>query len=575
MNTKINLHYIIAMMMLALLSPSAIAKISMSRLFSDNMILQQKQKNRIWGWADQGQEITVKASWGAKETAQVNADGAWQVFLDTPKFGTGFSLSISDGKETLKIKEVAIGEVWLCAGQSNMGWAVGGTFEKEGEANTNLPDLRIFSGGWECSNQPRKKCLNRLAKWLKATPESIAGTSAVSYYFGKKLHQELGVPVGILVKAYSGTPIEGWMPRDIQKDDPRTQALMEKTEAQDAIWSRRAKSTKKELLLEFDKKLIEYNESIDQGITTYKKRNKIRTLAPPSVRGLATHAFQYPGNIYNAMIYPIRGYGIKGMVWYQGERNSKYADQACHYRSQLSLMINFYRKTWNKLSGGNNDANFPVQITQLPSWNPVQKVPVEGVEATWAITREMMRLATKDLPNVSISVAIDTGDTCLLHPMNKKPVGLRHAYLALKQTYGKDIVAHGPFYTKQTMSGDKITLHFDSVGGGLMAAKPSAINSFAIAGKDKVWHWADAKVVGDTVEVSSKQVSHPVAVRYAWAMNPSQRNLLYNKEGLPATPFRTDDWPLFEEGTDLPKVIKPKKPKGYKPADWARPKMIQ
>ena len=188
----------------------------------------------------------------------------------------------------------------------------------------------------------------------------------------------------------------------------------------------------------------------------------------------------------------------------------------------------------------------------------------------------MMRLVASEVPNTGMAVSIDTGDAIALHPKNKKPIGLRHAYLALKQVYGKDIVDNGPSFKRQTIKGNQIIMEFDSVGSGLMGAKPGKLNSFAIAGKDRKWHWANAEIKGDTVVVSSMRVSAPVAVRYAWAMNPSQRNLLYNKEGLPASPFRTDNWPLFDPDKDQAVTVnKPQQPEGYQPKDWARPKMTQ
>ena len=216
---------------------------------------------------------------------------------------------------------------------------------------------------------------------------------------------------------------------------------------------------------------------------------------------------------------------------------------------------------------------FPFQFTQLPSWNPPQTNPVEGLEATWAVNREAMRLVANEVPNTAQAVSIDTGDAIALHPKNKKPIGLRHAYLALQKTYGKKIPADGPRLERQEIRGNQIVLEFESIGRGLMTGRLGELNSFAIAGKDRSWHWAKAKIKGATVIVSSVQVPRPVAVRYAWAMNPSQRNLLYNKEGFPASPFRTDDWPLFRQGAEIITVTKPPKPDGYKAVDWKRPSM--
>ena len=187
------------------------------------------------------------------------------------------------------------------------------------------------------------------------------------------------------------------------------------------------------------------------------------------------------------------------------------------------------------------------------------------------MNRESMRLVAESVPNTAMAVTIDTGDAIALHPKSKKPIGNRHAYLALAQTYGKEIVGSGPKYQKQSITDGAIVLEFASVGSGLMAAHPGKLDAFAIAGKDQIWHWADAEIVDRTVRVSAAAVAAPVAVRYAWAMNPSQRNLLYNREGLPASPFRTDSWPLFDPGAEVITVHKPKKERGYESQDWKRP----
>jgi sialate O-acetylesterase len=245
-----------------------------------------------------------------------------------------------------------------------------------------------------------------------------------------------------------------------------------------------------------------------------------------------------------------------------------------HYRSQLAKLISYYRNSWHEMSDGNVAKDFPFFFTQLPSWNSPQQQPVEGVSAPWVVSREMMRLVAAEVPNTGIAVAIDTGDPVALHPKNKKPIGIRHAYLALKRVYDKPIVDNGPRYREFRVDGNRITLRFDSIGSGLMSAKPGNLDSFAIAGANQKWHWAEAVIQGDSVVVSSPDVAAPVAVRYAWAMNPSQRNLLYNEEGLPASPFRTDDFPLFRWGQDEEvEVTKPKKTPDYESQDWKRPAM--
>ena len=545
-------------------------------LFGDHMILQQKMKNTLWGWAEPKEPITVTASWGATASAQAGADGAWKVFLDTPAFGTGHSLKIS-GSKTIEIKDVAIGEVWLCAGQSNMGWSVGNSAEAELEANVNLPNYRIFKSAREHWHEPLKEKRDLLNQWKPCNPESAAETSVVAYNFGKKLHLALNVPVGIIQQAYAGTPIEGWMPWEVQQD-------MAQSKEQKADMDRSAQrqldgkgESREKSLATFQSELADYTSKVAAGETM---KNRARALQPPSITKPADLGNQYPAHIFNGMIYPIRPYGIKGAIWYQGERNSKTAPQAVAYGEQLKRLISYYRSSWHELSGGNVSKDFPFFFTQLPSWEPPQTQPVEGVEATWSVNRESMRLVSMEMPHTGMAVGIDCGDPVALHPQNKKPIGIRHAYLALKEVYGKDIVPCGPRYLSQKIEGSKITLEFDSIGSGMMAAKPGKLDAFAIAGADKKWHWADAEIAGNKVIVSSKEVPTPVAVRYAWAMNPSQRNLLYNKEGLPASPFRTDTWPLFDPNDKAVRVEKPEKTDEALDAkrtfqDWARPRMTQ
>ena len=551
-------------------SLQACADVRLSRLFGDNMVLQQQTKNAIWGWADAGEVVSVSASWGAAATATADEDRRWKLFLETPAQGTGHSLSVV-GQNRIQIRNVAVGEVWLCAGQSNMGWSTGNSFEAEKEADVDRPNFRIFKSQREHWHEPLEQSRDRLQRWKPCNPESAAETSAVSYYFGKTLHQHLDVPVGVIVQAYAGTPIEGWMPWEIQRDDVRA---VEHKDALDVNAERRiARGETVELALAtFQEQLVAYNAKIDAGETM---KNAFRPLQPPFITKPASLGHQYPAHIFNAMIHPIRPYGIRGMIWYQGERNSKNVPQAAHYHDQLTRLVSYYRSSWHEFSDGNVSAEFPFQFTQLPSWNPAQTKPVEGLEACWAVNRESMRQVEREVPATGMVVSIDTGDAIALHPKNKKPIGIRHALLALQQTYRKDIVGRGPCYRRHQMVDEKVILEFDSVGSGLKAARPKPLNAFAVAGNDGKWHWADAAIDGSTVVVSTEGVPDPVAVRYAWAMNPSERNLLYNKEGLPASPFRTDSWPLFAPEDDIVEVNKPEKPDGYQSVDWQRPVMTQ
>ncbi len=551
----------------AVLSSTVIADVSLPSLFSDNMILQQQTNNAIWGKAAPGEKITLTTSWGAKSSTKASAEGKWQLFIKTPSYGSNHQIKINANNEII-LNNVAIGEVWLCAGQSNMGWSVANSFAGPAEIKTaNYPNLRIYKSARDHWHQPLDDSRDLLAKWAPATPMTVARTSAVSYFFAKKLHLALDVPVGIIVQAYAGTPIEGWLPQEIQKDNLQTTALIA------GLNKVSKRFPAEQALTNYQQAYQDYRVKINRGETM---KNKVKELTPPMITKPANLGHQYPGHIFNAMINPVRPYGIRGAIWYQGERNSKTAPQALQYQQQLTQLISYYRSSWHQLSNGNVTDDFPFFFTQLPSWGASQIQPVEGIAATWAINREMMRQVALNVPNTGMAVSIDTGDAVALHPKNKKPIGIRHAYLALAQVYGKKLTAHGPKFTKQTIKNNKITLHFDSVGSGLISANLAPLGGFAIAAADKKWHWASAKIIGNTVEVHSSEVNNPIAVRYAWAMNPSKQNLLYNIEGLPASPFRTDNWLLFDDKKEQAvKVDKPNKPKGYQSSDWSRPKMSQ
>jgi len=536
--------------------------------FGDNMVLQQNEKVAIWGEDAPNKQINVAASWGEKASVKTGSDGKWRLYLQTVNSGGPYDITIS-GSNQITLKNVLLGEVWLCLGQSNMGWALENTIHGEEDAKKSRnKNLRIYQSARQNWHKPREDCAT--GAWNEASPFTASQTSAVSYYFAEKLQKELGIPVGIIVQAYAGTPIEGWMPWDAQKNNERSKSLKKELNATSERQKEKLGHTEEKALSKYYSELKLYNKQMAANDTM---KNKSRRRKPPIITKPANFGHQYPSNIYNAMVHPVLGFGIKGAIWYQGERNSKSVQQALDFKGQLKLLIEFYRSTWNKMSEGNVADDFYFSMTQLPSWNPAQTKPVEGVEASWAVSRNAMFEIISETPNTAIAVSIDTGDPFLLHPKNKRPIGYRHAYNVLHDVYNKDLVAHGPYFKSQKIKGNKIILSFNGIGSGLMTAKKGKLNAFAIADKNQKWEWADAKIIGNTIEVFSTKISSPVAVRYAWAMNPSERNLLYNKEGLPASPFRTDSWKLFQEGSKEIKVFKPKKAKGYQTKDWERPKM--
>ena len=534
------------------LASTASADVRLPAIVGDNMVLQQQIEAPVWGWADPGETVTVAGSWGNDTSATADGNGKWKVCLKTPSFGGPYTLTIK-GKNEITIDNVMIGEVWLCAGQSNMGWRLSATFDgKPDSASANYPNFRIFRSQRNHNHEPQDDCI---AEWTPCAPETAATCSAVSFYFARKLHRELGRPVGIVLQPFAGTPIEGWMPKEIQMEDPRTRRLVDQMDAESAA---------------YDPALAK--RRLERALERWKQGAR---KAKPILSTPRNWGHQYPGNIFNGMIYPVRPYGIRGVIWYQGERNAKDVAQAANYVNQLPLLVDYYRSSWHEMSEGNVAREFPFYFVQLPSWLAPQMAPVE-TDAAWAVSRDMMRLVARSVPNTGVAVSIDTGDDVLLHPKDKKPIGLRLAYLALKRTYKEDFVEQGPFYKSHRIEGDKVVLTFDSVGSGLMTGKEGPLNSFALAGEDGNFVWADAVIKHDSVVVSAKSILVPAAVRYAWATNPSHRNLLYNKEGIPASPFRTDDWPLFNAGNYVPhEQVKPEMPADYFPIPLKRPPMTQ
>lgn len=544
------------------------AQTKLPTFFGDNMVLQQNTIVAIWGNDIPNKQINIIASWGKKASVKTDKNGKWRLYIQTVKAGGPYHITV-EGSDKITYKNILLGEVWLCLGQSNMGWTLENTIHgTEDISNARNPNLRIYQSARQSWHEPKTDCPT--GKWNEATPYTASQTSAVSYYFAEKLQKALNTPVGIIVQAYAGTPIEAWMPWDVQKNNERSNLLKKHLDATTVKQKEKLGYTKEIALAKYNKELELYTKQMAANDTI---KNTSRSRKPPIITKPANLSYQYPSNIYNAMVHPVLGFGIQGIIWYQGERNSKSVQQALDFKSQLKLLIEFYRSEWNKMSNGNVIDDFYFSMTQLPSWNAAQSKPVENVEAPWAVSRNIMLEIVSEVPNTAIAVSIDTGDPVLLHPKNKRPIGYRHAFNVLHDIYNKKFVAHGPFYDSQKIDENKITLSFNGVGNGLMAAKKGDLDSFAIAGEDQKWHWADAKIVGKTIVVSSKDVSFPVAVRYAWAMNPSERNLLYNNEGLPASPFRTDSWELFKEGSKEVKVFKPKKGRGYKAKDWDRPKM--
>ncbi len=499
---------------LILLAAPAFADVKLPAIFTDHMVLQQGQKNRVWGTADAGEDVIVTIA-GQRHTAKADDKGKWQVTLDALKVGGPLTLSIT-GKNKVAVEDVLVGEVWICSGQSNMQWEVKQANDGDLEAKTaKFPNIRLISVPQVGTQEPQD---NFKGKWEVCTPETAATFSAVGFFFGRQLHQTLDIPIGLIDDAWGGSACEAWVRRDLLEKDEKYKPLM-------ARWEKTEKTFDAEKLkVDNEKQLTTYREAVAKAKADGKPVPAQPRLASSPLTGNAR-----PGNIYNGVLKPTIGYGIKGVIWYQGESN---ASRAYQYRDLFPLMIQSWRDEWKQ-------GDFPFYWVQLADF---QAEKGEPGDSAWAELREAQTMTMAKLPNTGEAVIIDIGEARDIHPRNKQDVAKRLARWALAREYGvSNLPYHSPQYKAMEKQGNKVVLSFDHVGGGLYTFDTTNPAGFAIAGSDNKFVWADAKLVGnDRIEVSSDKVAEPTAVRYAWSDNPVCN--LYSKEGLPLTPFRTDDW---------------------------------
>ena len=500
--------------LISITAVSARADVRLPAIFSDHMVLQRDAIVPVWGWADAGEKVTVSIA-GQTKTATADAAGKWSVKLDKLSAGEALTLVVT-GKNKITVNDVLVGEVWLGSGQSNMQmWMKSaGNLEQE-KAAAKFPQLRMFTVKRNEQVAPQTNCEGA---WVICSPETVETFSATAYCFGRELHQKLGVPVGLIAASVGATPIEGW-------------TSMEKMEG------------KKELAPVFNEWAAKMREPFDpvKAQAQYEKQlaawktNSAKRVAEGKPAGYAPQKpvparedKNYPGNLFNGMIAPIIPYAMRGAIWYQGE-NSGRAGFAQLYDYQLPLLIADWRARWGQ-------GEFPFAWVQLANYRQVTNTPAPI--SHWAHVREGM-LKSLAVTNTGMAVTIDIGMADNIHPINKQEVGRRLGLWARANVYGEKIPFSGPLPTGHKISGSEMILSFKHTDGGLVA-KDGELSGFVIAGADKKWHWAKARIEGERVVASSPEVKSPVAVRYAWADNPKCN--LYNVAGLPASPFRTDDW---------------------------------
>ena len=487
------------------LATVAYADVKPSQLFRDHMVLQSGMPVPVWGTADAGEMVTVSFR-GDKRSVAAGPDGKWMVRLSKLKPGGPFEMRIA-GKNTIVVKDVLVGEVWLGSGQSNMVFNVSkkghppyGLMDEEKEiAAANYPQLRMFTVKDKKAYAPQEDVAG---EWKVCSPETVPDFSAVGYLFGRDLNQSLKRPVGIILSAFGASTAESWVPRETMAADAPLKPLLERFDAREAYFR-------------------EHPGAMDADAPVGPQTLNARPGKPGPMRDPVQDQHQ-PTVLYNGMINPIIPYAIRGALWYQGESVVGGKAGVMLYPHVMDALVTEWRRRWG-------EGNFPFYVVQLAALKNVSNNPM---------IREQ-QAAILSLPNTGMAVTIDIGDVDNVHPKNKEPLGERLNRIALANAYGKKIEFSGPVYTSMKVDGSAIRIKFSHAEG--LTAKGGPLKCFQIAGADETFMDADATIEGDSVVVQSAHVSSPVAVRYAWSNYPDGANL-YNAAGLPAAPFRTDHW---------------------------------
>jgi sialate O-acetylesterase len=488
----------------------AMADVRLPALFGHNMALQQEAPIPVWGTASPGEKISVTL---ADKTVSVEAgkDGRWKLSLPPLPAGESLTLTVK-GTNTVAFTNIVVGEVWVCSGQSNMRWPVRDALEPQKEIETAIwPKIRLFTVAITVAESPKEDVIG---KWVECSPQSVGGFSAAGYFFGRELHQKLGRPVGLIHSSVGGTPAQAWTRLGCLEADPEFKKLVEH-------WNERKKGME-QARAKHEERVAEWKVAVQKA----KEKGEKPPLRPRFVDPITSPT--RPANLYNGMIAPLMPFAIRGVAWYQGEANANNPEL---YTRLFPAMIQDWRDQWGQ-------GAFPFLFVQLANHTERFDHPTDP---PWARLREA-QLKALSVTNTGMAVAIDIGSDKSIHPRNKQDVGRRLAAWALHFVYGKkEVVPSGPIFDTMKIEGDKARLSFKFLGGGLVNKAEGGLKGFAIAGDDRNFVWADAKIDAETILVSSEKVKKPAAVRYGWAANPEVS--LYNKAGLPASPFRTDDWP--------------------------------
>jgi sialate O-acetylesterase len=501
---------------LLLLSRPARANITLPKLLTDHLVLQQKSQVALWGWAAPGEQVTVTASW-ARKPVRVTADaqGAWLVRVPTTKAGGPYTLTFA-GQNTLTVQDVLLGEVWLCGGQSNMVFPIskrpgsgsysGVVNEAEVKPRANYPQIRMFTVKNQTADEPQPDVPG--GRWIACSSETVGEFSAVAYFFAQEVYEQTKVPIGLINSTWGGTPAESWTRREVLEQDPALRPIVERYQRG---------------LTTYEQDYAAYKAAQQQYKEQRAANPQLRLPAPKEPVGPTSNKAPYKN--YNAMIHPLVPYTLRGVIWYQGESN---VDRGYQYRRLFPALIGSWRQEW-----GQPDLPFYfVQIAPHRSANPE--------------VREAQLLTMQQVPRTGMAVITDAGDSTDIHPRNKQVVGHRLAQWALAGEYGqKKRPTSGPIYAGMDIENGRARLRFRHTDGGLLA-QGGELREFTVAGPDSVFHPAQARIEGREVVVWSEAVKQPLAVRFAWKPTPFPN--FYNGAGLPASPFRTDQWRTPTQG---------------------------
>ncbi|MEG1025496.1 MAG: sialate O-acetylesterase [Flavobacterium sp.] len=487
------------------------AQVKLPALVSDNMVLQQNAKVNLWGWAAPNEKINIHLGWSnLPVNVTADAEGNWKTTVETPQAGqAAYDITI-EASNKITLKNILIGEVWLCSGQSNMFFPVGreeGTWKtgvknyEEEVKNAVFPNIRLFTVALNASAKPLEDVTG---SWRICSPESIKTFSAAAYFFGRDLYQKLNVPIGLISTSWGGTKAEAWTAQNVLEEDVAFLPILQEDAKNEKVYQEKLEAYYLALT----------NERIASAANAPKSQLKKPKKEPNKTSYV----------LYNAMLHPLVNYTIKGAIWYQGESNS---GKAYLYRSLFPTMVKSWREEWKQ-------GEFPFYYVQI--------TPHKGQNAE---IREAQLMSLKTIPNSGMVVTTDVGDAQNIHPIDKQTVGYRLALIARAKTYGENkLVYSGPIFNHMKIKKQKVQLFFDYADSGLKQTGDT-LKEFEIAGNDQVFYPAEAKIDGKTIIVTSPKVKEPAAVRFAWKAVPEPN--LFNNENLPASPFRTDEWVIAEK----------------------------